>query len=75
MSIKRASRALNAAGQARELRASYQSCSSSIVELNTKLKIVRIATMRSIVAMRAMRSNEVLRYIQISIRARTSSLK
>ena len=77
MSIKRVYKALNGAGQALKSRASYQSCNLSIAGLNTKLKIMgiaRIATVRSKVAMRVKRSNMVLNYIQISMRARNSSL-
>jgi hypothetical protein len=40
MSIKRASRALNAAGQTLELKTSFPYCSSSIIELNIKLQIL-----------------------------------
>jgi hypothetical protein len=40
MSIKRALRASNAAEQALESRASSPHCSSSIIELNTKLQIL-----------------------------------
>ena len=46
MSIRRAYRALNAAGQALESRVSSLRCNLSIEKNNTMLKVVRIATMR-----------------------------
>ena len=76
---RRAYRASNAAGRALGSRASYQNCNLLIEKLNTKLKMVRIATTRAIltleVRMRVTRSNSVLIYIQISMSARTASLE
>ena len=74
MSIRRAFEGTNAAGQALGSRASYQNCNLLIEILNTKRRIVRIATMRAILTLRAMRSNPVLIYIQFSMSARTASL-
>ena len=63
MSIRRAFRALNAAGQASGSRASSQNYSLSIEKLNIKQRIVRIVTIRSILTLRVMMSNPVLNYI------------
>jgi hypothetical protein len=77
--IRRAYRASNAAERALGSRASYQNCNLLIEKLNIKLKMMRIAMTRAIltleVRMRVMRSNSVLIYIQISMSARTASLK
>ena len=75
MSTKRAFRALNATGQALGSRTSSLNYSLSIKKLNTKQRIVRIVTMRSILTLRTMRSNPVLNHILISMSARTASLE
>jgi hypothetical protein len=46
MSIKKAFKDLNAAGQALKLRVSSLHCNSSIGNNNTRLRMVRIATAR-----------------------------
>ena len=79
MSTRRTFEGLNAVGQGLESRASSQNCSLSIKKLNTKQRIVRITTMRVILTLnltlRVRRSNPGLNYIQISMSARTASLK
>ena len=79
MSTKKTFKNLNATGQGLESRTSSQNCSLSIKKLNTKQKIVRITTMRAILTLnltlRTRRSNPVLNHIQISMSARTASLK
>ena len=75
MNTKRTFRALNAAGQTLGSRTSSLNYSLSIEKLNTKQRIMRIATMRSILTLRAMRSNPVLNHILISMSARTASLE
>ena len=79
MSTRRTFESLNVTGQGLGSRAGSQNCSLSIKKLNTKQRIVRIATMRVILTLnltlRTRRSNPILNHIQISMSARTTSLK
>jgi hypothetical protein len=66
MSIKKAFKDLNAAGQAPELRVSSLRCNSLIGNNNTRLRIVRIVTARrrrTYTINCQIRSNSVFNYI------------
>lgn len=77
MSTKRAYGALNVAGWGLGSRATSQNYKLWIKKLNSqhKQRIVIIATMRTILTLRARRSNPVLNQIPLSISAETASLE
>ena len=64
MSIKKVYRALNVAGQALKSRGSSLHYNLSIEKLNTKLLMVRIMTIRTLMLRNQMRSKSVLDYTQ-----------
>jgi hypothetical protein len=74
MNTKRAYKALNAVRQALESKASSLHCSFLTRKLNTKLKTTRIATMRAILRISAMKNRSVQPSIQITMSPRTASL-
>jgi hypothetical protein len=74
MNIKRAYKASNAVRQALELKINSLYCSFLIRKLNTKLKTTRIATIRAILRISAMKNRSVQPSIQITMSPRTASL-
>ena len=79
MNTRRTFESLNTTEQELESRTSSQNYSLSIKKLNIKQRIVRIVTMRAILTLnltlKSRKSNPVLNHIQISMSARTTSLK
>jgi hypothetical protein len=64
ISTKKVYRASDVAGQALKSRGSSLHCNLSIEKLNTKLLMVRIATIRTLMSRYQMRSKSVLDYTQ-----------
>jgi hypothetical protein len=67
MSTKKVYRASDVARQALESRGSSLHCNLSIEKLNTKLLMVRIATIRTLMSSYQMRSKSVLDYTQFRL--------